>query len=374
MKIGIITFHCADNYGAVLQAFALYQKLAELFDASDIYIVDYQPKSIIKVYSLLNIKNMRGLISSILQLPFLLQRKYNFNKFRDLYFKLLSLKDIDCLDYLVCGSDQIWNAEITNGLDPHYFGMIEGFKGKVIAYGASDGGNLTNNIDIFQSFLERFEFVSVREKSMMAPLEKYGKNITVVLDPVFLPDIIFWQKIAAGQKHRNYILIYQLTQNDRLLENAYQLASHTGKQLIEITYGFPYKRILKTKHKVLASVSLADFLSLFIHADYIFTNSFHGTAFSIIFNKNFYTYFLPGNDKRNNRIEDLLSDSNLRNRGFSHIDFNGPEVIDFSSVNSLLNKKKNEAIKFLKLAFSDKKSVSKNSGLVFMGTGQENGN
>jgi hypothetical protein len=135
-----------------------------------------------------------------------------------------------------------------------------------------------------------------------------------------------------------------------LLEDAYQLAAYTGKQLIEITCAFPYRRILQTKHKILAAVSLPDFLSLLIHADYILTNSFHGTAFSIIFNKDFYTYFLSGHDKRNKRIEDLLSDINLQNRCIKNIDINN--IIDYSAVNFLLAKKKDESIDYLKYSLS----------------------
>jgi hypothetical protein len=351
MKIGIITFHCADNYGAVLQTLALYQKLTELFCASDIYIVDYRPDSIVKPYRLISAKNVRQVISLILQLPFSVRRKYNFNKFRNLYFQLLHLKNIDCLDWLVCGSDQIWNTEITGGFDPYYFGMIKGFKGKIIAYAASDGGDLTNSVDTIRLFLEKFEFVSVREKSMLMPLEKYCKSISLVLDPVFLSDMTFWKKIASDKKYDNYILMYQLTRNDRLIEDVYQLAARTGKRVIEITYGFSYKRVLKTKHKVLAAVSLPDFLSLFFYADCVFTNSFHGTAFSIIFNKQFYTYVID-NDKRNKRIEDLLSDVDLQGRCVAHVNIDDIGMIDFLNVNSLLEKKKKESINFLKYALS----------------------
>jgi hypothetical protein len=353
MKIGIITFHCADNYGAVLQTMALYQKLTELFSASEIYIVDYRPESITKTYAILKVKSLRQLAYSILQLPFSLRKKYSFNKFRNSHFKLINLKNIDCLDYIVCGSDQIWNSKLTDGPDPHFFGVFEGFAGKAISYAASDGGNLTNiELDTIQPYLAKFEFVSIRERSMFALLKKHCKNIFVVLDPVFLPGISFWKKIATGQRHSNYILIYQLSGNDRLFENAYQLAVRTGRQLIEITYGFPYKRALKIKHKVFASVSLPDFLSLFIYADYIFTNSFHGTALSIILNKPFYTYINANDDKKNRLIEDLLAEINLQNRFVTHVDIDNIELVDYCKINFLLEKRKYESIYFLKQALS----------------------
>jgi hypothetical protein len=357
MKIGIITFHCADNYGAVLQTLALYNKLMRLFATSDIYVVDYRPRSIIKEYSLLRIRNIRQLISSILQLPFLLRRKSYFNKFRDMSLKLLPLKDINRLEYLVCGSDQIWNSEITKGLDLYFFGIIKGFQGKLIAYAASDGGNLTNiEVRSIQSYLTRFEFLSVREKTMLTLLNEYQKNISVVLDPVFLLDRTFWQKIASNQKYSNYILVYQLGHNDNLFKDAYQLAAQTGKLLIEIVYAFPYKRIIKTKrvlkikHKIFPTVNLPFFLYLFNHADYIFTNSFHGTAFSIIFNRCFYSYGID-NDKKNERIEDLLSEINLQNH-FITAGVNNFDPIDYCVVNFLLAKKIGESIDFLKCALS----------------------
>ncbi|GHV17809.1 hypothetical protein FACS189493_6110 [Spirochaetia bacterium] len=351
MKIGILTFHCANNYGAVLQTLGLSEKLTDLYQSHEVYIVNYCPASIIKVYSLLKYGNMYSLISSISQLPFSMKRKHNFNKFRKENFNLLSFKDIGCLDYLICGSDQIWNPVLTNELDPNYFGLIEGFKGRTIAYAASDGGNLKkSNPAITHSYLSNIAFISVRESSMIPSLSAYSKDVSVVLDPVFLPDSTFWHAFSLKQKYTNYVLVYKLSDNDEIVRNACQFAEKTGKKVIEIAYKFPYKQMLTKKHTVLSSIGIAEFVSLFLYADFVFTNSFHGTAFSILFNKCFYTYTI--NDKRANRIVDLLSALSLMDQYVSSVDVNMHKEIDYRSVNMLLYKKKEASLNFIKRSLS----------------------
>jgi hypothetical protein len=351
MKIGIITFHCANNYGALLQTFALYYKLIDILPSDEIYIVNYCPDSITEVYSLLRFRISFSLLSSIFQLPFSIKRKLNFCKFRKARFNLLSVKNISCLDFLICGSDQIWNPAITRGIDPYYFGIIEGFRGRTIAYAASDGGNLEKaNPDIINKYLSTFTSISVREGDMLLLLGNYNKTIGVVLDPVFLPDISFWHTFASKQRYANYVLIYKLSKNDEMSKNAYQFAEKMGKEVIEITYRFPYKQMFTKKHRILSSLSISDFISLFLYADYVFTNSFHGTAFSIIFNRLFYVYFI--NDKKSNRIEYLLNKLNLLERYVPFIDIDNAKNIDYQLINKIIAEKKEESLNFIRNAVS----------------------
>jgi hypothetical protein len=346
MKIGIITFHCADNYGAVLQAFSLYRKTKELYSDGEVYIVNYCPESIVKHYRLIKLTRVRAFISSIVQLPFSIKKKVSFNKFRKRNIQLLDVKEISCLDYLICGSDQIWNPRLTDGVDSHYFGSIEGFKGKVVAYAASDGGYLNDvEVEIFRKYLENISVLSVRESTMIPFLKQYKQDISVVLDPVFLNDKKFWEQFASKRKYQKYILIYCLEENANILQDAYEVAKQKGCKVIELTYGFPLKRILKINHTIIPDASIPDFLSYILYADYVFTNSFHGTAFSIIFNKSFFTYNLRS--KLNDRMTDLLNRVGLLDRYGISFDNGTLEKMDYFSVNDRVDQLRLDAMTYL---------------------------
>ncbi|MDR2409919.1 MAG: polysaccharide pyruvyl transferase family protein [Bacteroidales bacterium] len=355
MKIGIITFHCANNYGAVLQTAALYQKLSELFGSEEIFIVNYRPESILKYYRLINFtdcKNMifviRRIVSSIIRLPFSIIRNYKFYSFRKRYFRYINVQNINNLDFLVCGSDQIWNPLITDGLDPYYFGQINGFNGKIISYAASDGGKIEFDAINIKSLLRNILYISVREKTMIPILEKYhNDDIKVMVDPVFLPSILYWKGIASKQKYRNYILIYRLHSNDTLYKDAEEIAMKENKKIIEICYAYPYKKLFMKNYTPLTYVGLNEFVSLFLYADYILTNSFHGMAFSIIMNKEFYVYAYR--DNSNNRIIDLLVDLNLRDRYVEKCGRILYKKINYDLINSNCERKRKEAVIFLNI-------------------------
>ena len=359
MKIGIITFHCARNYGAILQTAALYQKLSELFNPVEVYIIDYCPKSIKQSFLYKKnsenspLINLLRLLYSVVQLPFTIEAIYKLNLFRRKYFICIKKEDIKMLDLIVCGSDQIWNPLLTKGLDPHYFGIIdESYHIKSIAYAASDGGNLeADQPDSISKYLNNLDSISVREKSMVRLIQKYYKgSISSVLDPVFLPDSSFWDTVFSKRKYQNYILIYQFY-NNNIIKDAKKIAKQTGKKIIEITYGFPYRRMFKSTHKILASIGLEEFISLFVYADYILTNSFHGTAFSIIFNKQFCSY-KKENDKRSVRIADLLSEFDLTERYVDHADEIIFKKIDYLVVNRILERKRLASFYFLNEAIN----------------------
>jgi hypothetical protein len=355
MNIGIVTFHLADNYGAVLQTLALYQRLSELFVSDSIYIVNYCQKSIAKDYSLFPssvmakgfILGLCKLLFALVKSPFILKRKYEFTSMRRKSFNYIDIRDIGCLDIVICGSDQIWNPRLTGGrLDSNYFGIINGKTIKAFSYAASDGGSIEDEPpDRIKNLLQNISRVSVREKSMPARLKKYiqDKEMIVSIDPVFLPDKTYWEKMVKKPKCKNYILIYRLEANNEIYKNAYQLAKNTGKKIIEITYDFI--TTLKNKHKTLTMTGIDQFIGLFMYADYILTNSFHGTAFSIIFNKQFCSYYLKN---ANERIADLLTDLSISDRQVSSALGMIEKIINYGHINVLVKQKRREADMYLK--------------------------
>jgi hypothetical protein len=357
MKIGIITFHFADNYGAVLQTLALRQKISELFIPASVYIIDYRPQNIVKTFSLFHSALVTGslpmrfckLLFAVLKFPFFLKRKYEFNLIRKKYFDYIGVHDVGILDSVICGSDQIWNPKITGGLDSNYFGIVNGIKMKTISYAASDGGNLKDEPPgVIDNLLQNISCISVREKSLAVRLAEFakGKDVVVSIDPVFLPGSAYWRKIAKEPKYKNYILIYRLETNNQIYEDAYQLAKNTGKEVIEITTEFI--NVLKNKHKTLTMTGVDQFITLFMYADFILTNSFHGTAFSIIFNKQFCSYHIKNG---NERISDLLSDLNISDRHVNSASGIFERRINYDPINNLLEQKRKEAEFYLKGCF-----------------------
>jgi hypothetical protein len=184
-------------------------------------------------------KALRRLLSAIVTLPIGLIKKHNFSSFRKSNFRFINIEKMNTLDVIICGSDQIWNQNLTNGIDAYYSGNFKNYKGKVIAYAASDGGNhdfLTSE-DI-RVHLYNFNAISVREKSMLPFIQKYYKAVKTAVDPVLLMDKHFWGNIACKSRYKysDYILIYKLDKNFQIDVDALGLAKKTNKKIIDINY------------------------------------------------------------------------------------------------------------------------------------------
>jgi hypothetical protein len=180
-------------------------------------------------------------------------------------------------------------------------------------------------------------------------LQKYYKAGKNAIDPVLLMDKYFWGNIACKPRYKysDYILIYKLDNNFQIDGDALGLAKKTNKKIIDINYLLPLKTIFKKKY-IFLRPNVYDFVALFSNADYILTNSFHGTVFSIIFNKNFYSYKLK--DERSRRITGLLSELNLMEHYIEKIDNVDLCNIDYRLANIKIDKKRKEAVGFLNYA------------------------
>lgn len=359
MKIGILTFHCADNYGAVLQTYGLQEYLKSL--GHEVYVIDYCPQYLLKPYKIFEwkrystqsvIRNLLLFFRAIWASPIRLKRKKKFSRFRHNWINLLSA---DCLgkdsnfDAFVFGSDQIWNPIITNGLDRVYLGQFPAAQGKrLIVYAASAGSseNLASCESELQMFIPRFHAVSAREMSLSNHLHSIvGNHIPVVIDPVLLAGRDVYGQLSSRKKKRKpYLLSFQLLYDEKQSQIAGNIAQEIGLDFIELA---SYESF---KHKPLATESPEDFLSLFQEASYIVTSSFHGTVFAILFEKDFNTISL--NEKQSERMSNLLSSLGLSDR----LVFNGQkpvtENIDYASVNTKLSALRIASQAFIKNALN----------------------
>jgi len=328
-RAGIITFHNAENYGAALQTYALMKTLQGL--GCDTEVVDYRNRGVFK----------RNLIKSLyyaltFQTP--LKNIRIYRQFQRHYLQLSPrpyhtlaefAADAGRYDYLFFGSDQIWNPDLSNGFDPLYFGQFS-TPAKKIAYAASVGKDQLTSEErqTINRLIQNFDAVSVREETLLPLLDG---EVECVVDPCMLLAGEAWDHIAGETKmDSEYILVYQLFPNKTLLQAALQFARDQNMRVALIS---PYPTFQGRGQVVkLGRISPTDFLAYYRHAHLVLSDSFHGTLFSILFHKPFYT-LLPA--AKTGRITSLLEKLNLSDR---IIDQPVAELqpVDYSRVEPLL--------------------------------------
>ncbi len=354
MEIGILTYHRSHNYGALLQAIALRQVLLDM--GHNVFFIDYWPEYHRNMYSLFSIRQMlrsgkKGAIKYLYKAVTL----YTLRKERIKNIESFITEQIEpyCQPYgsnhfydvVIYGSDQIWRKQriIRRMFNPVYFGNNIISTSCHISYAASMGIIKLNSADeiFLKKNLLRFKKLSVREEQLKDTLRNIGINSRVVLDPTLLLDKEVWDKLLPIPKPHNdkYILYY------RLMEKSFD-----EEQIIKIAKLMGYKLIIldstprKIDKNILSTSDPYDFLSLIKYAELVFTSSYHGLIFSIIFNKNFYASFVTNVG----RAESLLSKLNLLNhliKPNSEIKVN--DKIDYIQVNKTLNIIRKESLNFL---------------------------
>ncbi len=347
MKIGILTFHYAHNFGAVLQAFALKTFLEE--QGNIVEIINYRNKNVERNYEpklrleyfyqygfskkkpihyikpYLNLKNAN--VSWQIKCKkfeefindYLLSNKHIF------YTK----KDIEKLDYdlFISGSDQLWNKNITNGFDDVYFLKFE-TSAKKAFYAISDGNYCVTdeNYIYYEDSLKNIDFISTRERTLAEDINlKFNKNALQTIDPSFLLDKEKYISVFNLKKTSGVLFAYFMGEDPILAELVGVISRSLNLSVIE---SHCYKtKSLKNDYQ-LADLGPLDFLNYIYSADFILTNSFHGTAFSIIFNKQFYSVY-----NEDSRKDNLLSLFHLENRHIKNpteMDLN--ETIDYNEI------------------------------------------
>lgn len=344
MKIGIITFHFAHNYGAMLQTFALQETLKGM--GHEAFIVDYAPE-----YHTIWFKRSITWRSCITKSPKatwiriknkirnsknVRERYDNFEFFKATKMNLYPYDpkdDMSGFDAVILGSDQIWNENLTNHrFDGPYYG--DGIVCKVFSYAASTTyQSLTKRQeDLFREKLSKMAAIGVRERQLQKILQPLTKKPVVLnLDPTLLCDVDVYSTLCSGNPlDRNYVLVYELSPHKEVLEMAKRYAKRYGLTVMTLVGHIQY--YMREGYDLTASP--ADFVSYFKNADCIFTTSFHGTAFSILFRKKFYA--IKQNDMRDGRILSLLSQLNLTNQFIEMESIPNNCEIDYESVQPLL--------------------------------------
>lgn len=365
MKIGILTFHCAHNYGAVLQCYAMQELLRT--EGYNVEIINYRPKSITKPYLLFDIQRfldkrpivmLKRIINELLILKNRYLRWRGFNNFINDYLLLgdpVTRQSIPSkYDVYIVGSDQIWNSGILDGIDTTYFCDFSFDKGsrKYIAYAASKGSASLNYEEgcFYSKNLSRFDYVSVREADLQEVLQLYlEKPIKCVLDPTLIAPKQIWDKfISMKTKPNQYVVVYQVRSCNKTIE----IANHIAKQIgadVKVLVAW----VQRNKANMCQDASPAEFVDMIRNSACVVTTSFHGTVFSLIFNKPFYTIKLG--DGADARSLSLLQEIGLEDRLINVDEMPTFTNIDYARANEKLDILRQKSSEFLLNSLSSSK-------------------
>ncbi|MFI3326459.1 MAG: polysaccharide pyruvyl transferase family protein [Clostridia bacterium] len=354
-KICTITHHTVPNFGAVLQAYALQQAILKLGYSSE--ILNYQPARVKRFYhqTLFSQNNLKEIIRHCIYRKEFKLRNNMFSSFVNEYLKLsktYSDKTIssanDCYDLFITGSDQVWNLVLHQGNKRYMLDFVES-KDKKSSYAASFGYNEIPEkyIEETRNLLKEFKDINVREDDAIPMVKKLlGENIEVnqVLDPTLLLDKSDWEKLVHPIEFQNYILVYEICRLKETYDYARKIARKTGKKIIAIQPFGNIHKIEDNEIEYIIELTPEKFLSLIYYADYIITSSFHGTIFSIIFEKQFFCTINNETSLTNSRLESLLRLCDLPNRktGIDNFDF-----INYEPVKEKLKAKQEISIRNL---------------------------
>lgn len=361
MKVGILTFHCAENYGAVLQCYATQEFLKS--KGHEVHIIDYRPDYLLSPYRVFYLRRLLcrnplngviNLIKEFIHLPKRCYRRRAFHKFTQQHLLLTDTVTRDTIpttfeSYLV-GSDQIWNTKITEGLDDVYFCNFSFPKEKrrYVAYAASMGkAELEDDKakDYVCHALNHFDAISVREHDLSELLQPLtSRPILQVLDPTLMVNPQIWEKFVQSPLiTRKYVAVYEVRMDKNVRRIAADIAKQIGGEIIFMDSWFSPNS--NEHHK---AVSPENFVNIIKHAACVVTTSFHGTAFSVIFNRPFYTIRL--NDGADARSQSLLETLHLEERMVDKHSTPTYSSIDYTNANTILKTLRDQSQEFLQKA------------------------
>lgn len=366
MKINIITCHDVYNVGASLQAYALQQYLIDCGHNAE--IIDYKPDYLSRHYSLISIDNPKYDVPVIREtyliakLPKRLkarhsERKRNFDKFRKEYLRLTPKYDSfaalqrnpPIADAYFAGSDQIWNPLFKNGRDPSFY-LAFAPKEKVKAsYAASFATEQISNEDklFMKPLLSELDAISVREKSgliTLGEMELHGKE---VCDPVFLLSTFAWKKIALSQGINGSIFMYDFDDSELVQGITRKIAEEKRERIVSFFS-------TRMDAKVVNSMGPREFLGAVLESNTVVSNSFHATAFAIMFHKDFFV--INRKENLNTRMRDLLEMAGLSERLIQSVsDLDNIHPINWELVDERLEQQKSVSVAYIDYVLKMKK-------------------
>lgn len=352
MKIGIITYHRAYNYGALLQAIATREYMQSL--GHDVSYIDYWPQYHADSYKLFNSSKFSsagfaGKVKYLLSFGInYWGNKKRFSLFSPFVAKYIlpyckPFEDETLYDVVLYGSDQIWRKQKDGHYNWAYFGQNAVKAKRHISFSASMGkvyldSNVVNDL---KQRLSKLDKIGVRESDLADTIREMGYDATVTIDPTLLLSKDKWDSIIHPERiiEDPYMLMYDIGPSFKR-SDVEAIAKKMGLKLVVIGPLFDIRRM---NDRLFTSPS--EFISLIKYADYVLTSSYHGLMFSLIYEKQFVASFKKNPD----RAKSILSELGLSNRllEYKQTLVLPEEVCNYNQIKSKIDKFKSATFKFL---------------------------
>jgi hypothetical protein len=321
MKVGILTFQWFHNYGAILQAYALQKSIERLGHSAKLinFCTDQSMQANQPFYWN---GGTRRAIKSLLNLAHYNELRARYERceaFRNQYLNLTERYSTESMlrsaklgfDAVLCGSDQVWNTNTVNSS----IWVLDFVKdARKISYAPSFGGNSVqpDSVHIFQDNLPKFDSLSCRESDGVRIVKELtGLDAAHVLDPTLIVDTSVWEGLCCDKVFREpYILVYSIEESIPFFNLIKAAKKKLKLPVVLISKGSTINRYPNVD-KIVRDAGPKQFLGLFRDASFVCTNSFHGTAFSIIFRKQFLSV---KHSTQNARMSSLLALTGLESR------------------------------------------------------------
>lgn len=367
-KIGTITFHGAQNFGSVLQAYALQEFVESLYAEAGkdcLYnVINYRTefqKSFYSIYK--SVKSPKNIIKNAVAFRYNSDLKVKNQRFEDFLSNYINLTDevskadelekfASAFDFYISGSDQIWNVRASDFESAYYLDFVK--SGKKLSYAASFGPLKIDwsiyNKEKYSVLLSQYSDISVRETGSADNVKELtGSNCEVNIDPTFLLAKEQWKSIQSGANYNDgkYILLYCLEPSKEQLSMAKAISKELNLPILVTRYNNKNDMINGFVKKY--DCGPLDFLSYIDNAALVLSSSFHGTAFSMIYNKPFYVF----GGMKDSRISSILKIANIEDRSiesFGDVERVSLDTVDFSVVNEIICNEREKSKNYLKNA------------------------
>lgn len=349
-KVGIMTLHVGDNYGALLQCYALRKSILS-FPGVDAHVINFDPGREFPRYD-----------DPQVQAGYM-QKLQQFNDFNSVYngvqppvFFDMHGEDVPVFDYYITGSDQVWNTSFSFANSAYFLDFVK--KGaKKIAYAPSIGipaHSKKLKKHWFAQNIPSFNWLSLRERSHIDFLRQYtNKEIYTTVDPTLLLEKKDYDTLChkATAPVEDYILLYFL-KHDQTAPLLISYANMLARMFhLRVVYSFAKMpdRVFPAGSETFFYSDPIEFVNLIKHARAVVTNSFHGTIFSLLYHRPFFTYLVSSMSAR---VTDLLHEVGLESRsvhGYRRLTDEALEL-DFSKADQVIKQKRAESIAYLRKA------------------------
>lgn len=363
MKVSIITILDNTNFGTYLQALATVKVTERLGYEAE--VVRYTRDSMTGWGQLKYMLRDRGVLSvlrngwKIPRTKKLRERDYAFlSKHVAVTEEYVGYESLQAnppiADVYLVGSDQVWNSIYNKGIDKSFYLEYAPKGKKRVSYASSIGMDYIPEHEISETkmLLKKFDGITVREKAAKELLTQYDIQSEVVLDPTLLLDANEWLDILGKNSmcfNEKYLLVYSVErkkQNRLINYYARKIAKQRKLKIFQVSYSGTASKLSCTD-KFFGCATPDVFLSLMKNASFVVVSSFHGTAFSVNFQKDFLTISA---NRFNSRVKNLLEITNLSDRMVSdkECDLQSIKKIDYVDVNSRMKKAREKSVSILK--------------------------